>query len=85
MKGRNSTVVSVRLPDRVVAILAERANTKDMSIGEYIKTQIVRSVNATSSVNTTKPGDVVTVMVGKKMVEAVVPHLDADGHVIPEY
>ena len=45
MKGRNTTVISVRLPDKVVAMLAERANRQDLSIGEYIKAQILKSLN----------------------------------------
>ena len=43
MKGRNSTVVSIRLPDDIYIILKERAG--DLSVSEYIKQQIIRSVN----------------------------------------
>ena len=54
-KGRNSTVVSIRLPDSVYAILEEGA--KSQSVSEYLRDKIVRSVNTTPSfvrsVNTT--------------------------------
>ena len=93
MKGRNSTVISVRLPDEVVATLAERA--KGISIGEYIRNKIINScsVNATTSVNTTdipiaapwynpaihRAGDTVRVKQGNRVSTVVIPELDADG------
>ena len=43
MKGRNSVVISIRLPDAVYTILKERAG--ELSVSEYIKQQIIRSVN----------------------------------------
>ncbi len=110
MKGRKTTVISVRLPDTVHAILKERA--KELSVSEYIKKQILHSVN--QSVNTTeklevagirlegnrivkktakslpesvplynpmvhRAGDKVLVQRGKKLVETIIPELDADG------
>jgi len=92
MKGRNSTVISVRLPDRIVATLAERANRKDMSIGEYLRQQILKScsVNTTDSVNTTEPIRVYhkgtkyepgeQVIYKGKIVTA--PEVDAEGYTI---
>jgi len=50
MRGRNTTVISIRLEDSVVKTLQERA--KGVSVGEYIKGQIMRSVN--KDVNTIK-------------------------------
>ncbi len=47
MKGRNTTVVSIRLPDSVYAMLKERA--KDDSVSEYLKSQILRSVNTSDA------------------------------------
>jgi len=93
MKGRNTTVISVRLPDKVIASLAERANRKDLSIGDYLKEQIIRSVNAMGSVNAIpkydksihKVGDVVMMLRGKQWVKSIVPELDADGQPMPEY
>ena len=43
MKGRNSVVISIRLPENVYTILKERAG--GLSVSEYIKQQIIRSVN----------------------------------------
>ena len=93
MRGRNSTVISVRLPDRIVATLAERANKQDISIGEYIRQQIIKScsVNATHSVNTIplynprihRTGDTVRMKDRTgHMVVVTMPELDADGNVI---
>jgi len=50
MKGRNSSVISIRLPDDVVCMLQGRA--KDMSVTEYLKQQILASCSETHSVNT---------------------------------
>jgi len=95
MRGRNTTVVSVRLPDKVVATLAERANRQDLSIGEYIRQQIVKScsVNASGSVNAIpiydptihKRGDTVLIRKGKKLVQIIVPEIDAEGNIIPDH
>lgn len=95
MRGRNTTVVGIRLPDKIIAMLAERANRQDLSIGEYIKRQIIKSCSVNASVNAIKPtqvynpsvhkpGDRVLVKRGSRLVEAVVPQVDADGHIIPE-
>ena len=46
VQGRNSTVVSIRLPDEIVSKLKEKAGK--LSVGEYIKGQILKSL----SVNT---------------------------------
>lgn len=44
MKGRNSTVISIRLPDSVYTMLQERANGQ--SVAEYVKELVIGSVNA---------------------------------------
>ena len=41
MNGRNTTVVSLRLPDSVVETLNERAGEKTVS--EYLRGQIIKS------------------------------------------
>lgn len=49
VKGRNTTVVSIRLADSVVFTLEERAHKQGIdSVSEYIKEQITK----TCSVNT---------------------------------
>lgn len=97
MKGRNSVVVSIRLPDSVYAILKERA--KDLSVSEHIKRQILRSVNkpvntidarATHQANGLplynpqlhKAGERVLVKKGGRLIEAIVPEIDADEQVM---
>ena len=112
MKGRNSTVVSIRIPDSVYATIKGRANGQ--SVPEYIKDLVIRSVNAKQqtitelrklmaepsqpvvhSVDTTVPlynpaihraGDRVLIRHPhtRKLVETVIPHLDADGQPIPD-
>ena len=55
-KGRNSTVVSIRLPDDVVYTLQKRVDKQgSASISEYLKQQIIKScsVNTSGSVNAT--------------------------------
>ena len=89
MKGRNSVVVGIRLSDSVYTILKERA--KGLTVGEYIKSQILKSLNH-SAITTKllqlynptihKSGDKVLISKGKRLVEAVVPVIDADGHPI---
>lgn len=85
MKGRNTTVISVRLPDNIVAILTERA--KDISVGEYLRQQIIKGCSHDSpSVNTIpvydpaihKEGDRVMVRRGKRLVETIVPMIEAE-------
>ena len=49
MRGRGSTVISIRLPDDVVYTLTGRA--KGLSVSEYIKQQIVKSCGEARSVN----------------------------------
>jgi len=54
MKGRNSTVVSIRLSDSVYAMVKTKANGQ--SVPEYIKEMVIHSVNTINepihSVNT---------------------------------
>ena len=45
MKGRDTTLVSIRLPDSVYTTLKERA--KGLSVAEYLKKQILHSVDTT--------------------------------------
>lgn len=53
MKGRSTTIVSLRLPDNVYTILLGRA--KGLSVAEYLKQQAIHSVNKTENpVNTIK-------------------------------
>jgi predicted DNA binding CopG/RHH family protein len=40
-KGRNTTVVSVRLPDSVYTIIKRRAEKRGMAVGDWIKKVIV--------------------------------------------
>lgn len=65
MRGRNTTVISVRLPDKIVATLAERANRQDLSIGEYLRVQIIKgcSVNTSDSHSVNTMGSVNTIPV----------------------
>ncbi len=51
MKGRNTGVVSIRLPDSILKVVEARAKAKNLSVGDYLKAQIIKS----SSVNTTEP------------------------------
>lgn len=60
MKGRNTTVISIRLDDTIMEILKERAGNK--SISEYLKAQILKGCsvnnNVVTSVNTMlRPND----------------------------
>ncbi len=98
MKGRNTTVISIRLGDDIVEILRERA--KELSISECLRRQIIKgcsvnnndspSVNTTHSVitipiynkNIHKPGDRVRVWQGKQLVEMIVPEIDGDGYLL---
>ena len=41
MKGRNTTLVSLRLPDSVITMLKVKAG--GLTVGEYIKKQILKS------------------------------------------
>ena len=92
-KGRGTTVIGIRLPDDIVLTLQDRADKQGLSVGEYIKIQILKSLN--QSVNAIeippvynpaihKSGDKVRVMKFKKWQEVVVPEIDGDGHAIPE-
>lgn len=86
MKGRNSSIISLRLPDSVYAILSDRATNRGLSIGQYIQGQIIHSVNATKpqlyDPLIHKAGDRVLVRKGRKLIETTVPEIDADGNVI---
>ena len=50
MKGRNTTVVSIRLGDDIVGILSKRAG--NMPVSEYIKAKILKSCSVNNGVNT---------------------------------
>ena len=111
-KEFRTTIVGLRLNDSDIAILKERADKKGLSIGGYIKEQILKSLHpivntiranklaelqasieshltADSSHKLYNPqkrynvGDRVLVRRGKKLIETVVPELDADGNSIP--
>ena len=94
MRGRNTTVVRVRVPDSVHAMLVEQANSKEMELGTYLRKLLTNFTGRLNSVDTTKKlelynpavnkaGDRVLVCRGKKLIETVVPELDADGNSIP--
>ncbi len=46
VKGRNTTVVSIRIPDKTVVQLKERAVGihKELSVGDYIKGLIIKDL-----------------------------------------
>ena len=90
MKGRSSTKIGIRLEDWVVEALQKKANPLGLTVGGYIKGQIMKSISG----STTKPrlydpathkaGDTVLVRKGKKLIETRVPDLDAGGEPIPD-
>ena len=110
-KGRNTSKVSLRLPDWAIEKLKQRCGT--LSLAQYIQGQIVKSLSAPTTNQPTPPtkatsysasttpevpqrpqlydpsvhkaGDRVLVrdFKGRRLVEAVVPDLDADGHPMP--
>ena len=92
MKGRSSTVISIRLDDDILDLLKARA--RDVPVTEYIKKHLVLSVKPVNrSVNNSPPiynkeihkaGDRVLVRQGESLVEGIVPDLDADGRNIPD-
>jgi len=45
MKGRNSTVISIRLDDDVYAVVKKWADRKELTVSAYIKKQINHSVD----------------------------------------
>ena len=54
MKGRNTTCVTIRLEDSVVKSLDERAKKQgSATAGEYIKAQILKSLNNHSEITNT--------------------------------
>ena len=73
MRGRNSTRISIRLDDTIVSALQNRAG--ELTVGEYIKRQILKSysVSATDKLRA----------VGLK-VQGNRISLDDDGNKIPE-
>ena len=123
MKGRNSSVISIRVSDSVYTTLEELAGKRGMTVPAFVKRtvenfagRVNHSVNTTDSVNTKPaqddvklgqgsqndvkleqpaqpspwynpaihpPGTLVLTKQGKRIVEAIVPDLDGDGHVVP--
>ena len=95
-KGRNTTVIGVRLPDSIVLTLQKKAQKAGLeTVGEYIKSQILKSLNG-HSVNATeaapkvyrkgvqyKPGELMKDPATGKVFR--VPELDADGNPIPDF
>ena len=90
MKGRGTTTVGIRLEDSIVIALRKRAKPMGLTVGQYIKGQIMKSVSA----NTIRPqlynplihkaGDKVLIRQGKRFIEQIVPNLDGDGELIPD-
>ena len=83
-------VVSARVTENVYTLLQDRARTKGLSLGAYVSQ--VLSNGITKPYTPTIPlyneaihkaGDTVMVRRGKTLIEAVVPELDGDGHVVP--
>ena len=86
MKGRSTTRIGIRLEDWVVEALQRKAGS--LSVGGYIKGQIMKSVSGSTTKlcdpGVHKPGDTVLVRKGKRLVQTIVPDLDADGSPIPK-
>lgn len=110
-ESEGTQVLSVRLAESEMYTLRERADKQGLTIGGYIKLQILKSLN--HSVNTKdvrtpidavspsvqregkasvplynpsihRAGDRVLVQKGKRLIETVIPKLDADGYPIYE-
>ena len=54
-KGRNTTKIGIRLDDAVVEALRERADKQGLTVGGYIKEQILKSYSG--STNSLMKGD----------------------------
>ena len=55
-KGRNTTCITIRLEDSVVKSLEEKANKQGLrTAGEYIKSQILKSLSAITTTSEGKP------------------------------
>jgi len=68
MKGRNSTVVSLRLPDSVYTIVKEMADKKGVTVTAFIKAKIEEYARLAGDVQTSDPGYVV---IGGQMIRKV--------------
>lgn len=96
MKGRNSSCINIRLDLEDIRLLTERASSKGFETpGQYVKATLLKSLHSGSTFNgysdstipiynpsLHKAGDRVLVRQGKKLVEQIVPELDADGQPI---
>ena len=90
MKGRSTTPYMVRLPDEVAEWLKLRANGE--SVGVYIKEMILKAYKKRGDYTIPlynpadhKAGDRVLVRQGKRLVETIIPELDAEGNPIPAF
>jgi len=45
-KGRTSSVVSIRLPDSLLSLVKARASKRGVSVADYIKAVLVKSVSS---------------------------------------
>jgi len=54
MKGRSTTVVRVRVPDSVHAILFEQAKSREMELGTYLRKLLTNFTARLNSVDTIK-------------------------------
>ncbi|KKN64745.1 hypothetical protein LCGC14_0488770 [marine sediment metagenome] len=66
--GRNSTVVSLRLPDSVYTIVKEMADKKGVTVTAFIKAKIEEYARLAGDVQTSDPGYVV---IGGQMIRKV--------------
>ena len=86
-------VVSARVSENVYTLLQDRARAKGLSLGAYVSQVLSNGMNAKVSTPTIplynqaihKAGDSVMVRRGKTLIETIVPELDGDGHIVPDW
>ncbi len=94
MKGRNTTVIAVRLPDSVYTMIQRRAKEQGISVGDWVKQML--SVNAIDTNTVAHNPSVIPniadrlraaglTLEGNKIVGAAKPATKQSDNIIPLY